>query len=78
MMLSDAQGKVTLSCWSCMKRRRVDVSSRSRGQMQAAEKVGWIAAVDFRSKRLLFFCSRECEEAARTKKGFYRKARPVG
>lgn len=63
-----------------MRRHRVDPSRfKTRAQMiRAAEEAGWIAAVDFRSKRVLFFCCSECEEAAKTKKGFYRKARPAG
>ena len=61
-----------------MRRRRIDPPGKTKAQMvQAAEEAGWIAAVDFRSKRVLFFCCPACEEAAKTKRGFYRKARPI-
>lgn len=69
-----------LECWTCSRRKEISSKMYRYGKPfdlgEAVLEVGWIAAIDFRRRRKLAFCSAECEDRAKTKEGMFRFVRP--
>jgi hypothetical protein len=68
--------KSSLQCWHCQAVKRILISELPRFAFEVAkmaQDVGWIGAIDMAHHRSLVFCSKECDAAARTKTGSYRR-----
>ncbi len=68
---------ITLSCFNskCDKTITFQINrlpKYSFDLVNIAQKVGWIGEFDFCRRRSIVFCSKECEEAAKTKNGNYK------
>ena len=70
---------IGLVCWSCGRGTPIEVDQPPRLACEVASwanDVGWIGFLDMEHSRALVFCSRECFERQKTKRGTLR-LRPV-
>jgi len=69
-----------VECWTCSKRRMLDSSVYKVGKKfdfrQSVKEVGFSPVVDFANRRILAFCSDECDESSRRGDGMYLVVRP--
>lgn len=67
---------INLKCCTCGKTKPVDVSCIPMFGVelcQMAEAAGWKYVIDLNYSRTLVFCSQECIDVQKTKKGTIRK-----
>lgn len=67
-----------LRCWCCRKEQGVSGPKPQFGFELAfiAQKIGWVGVVEHQRGRALVFCSNECLERCKTKKGGLRLRPP--
>lgn len=67
--------RFNLICWSCGQSVTVEAErfpSMAFEVAVSAEAIGWLGAFDMNRSRMLVFCSEECCDAQRTKRGTFR------
>ena len=66
-----------LKCWGCGKILRFEIDSNVKFAYEVvciAEQLGWVGEIDDRTRQALVFCTEKCMEAARDKRGRFRKS----
>ena len=69
----------SLACWTCGKTAAIKVSARPQFAFEVAgwaKDIGWLGVLDMDHSRSLVFCSHECCEKAKTKRGTFRARSP--
>ncbi len=71
------QNEMTLTCFNSKCNKAITFQINRLPEfgidlMNIAEKVGWNSALDLPHSRTLVFCSKECNDGAKTKNGNYR------